>query len=101
MFLPAMEALLLYAAPGHFGVHLQRLLTIVTFRVSGDGVVELESAVYFCEEENGVCKVDGAIFRIPVSSDALPRKDPVRLTHAIKVKASNSKGKGTSLPLRP
>ena len=34
----------------------------------GSGVVEVESAVYYCEEEKGVCRSDGVIFRAEVKS---------------------------------
>lgn len=45
-------------------------------------MIELETAVYFCQEDDGVCQTSGVVTRIPVSAAATDGQ--VTVTHAVK-----------------
>lgn len=47
---------------------IEGLSTTITIDAVRDGVVEVESAVYFCEKTAGLCRTDGVVARVPVSS---------------------------------
>ena len=55
------------------------LVTIPAAATDG-AVVEVESAVYFCEEDKGVCRTDGVVFKLQVTE-----KGPAKVvaTHVV------------------
>jgi hypothetical protein len=48
----------------------EKVENLVELRAAGPGVVELESAVYFCQTDKGVCRSDGVVFRITTKEGA-------------------------------
>lgn len=63
-------------------------MAIVTIpsTVEDGAMVELESAVYFCEEEKGVCRTDGVVFRLQVKNGG-----PSRIVASHVVERASSK----------
>lgn len=57
----------------------------------GEGSVELESAVYFCEEQAGVCRSDGMVFKLAVATGGTAS---VVARHVVELPAAGAKGKG-------
>lgn len=57
-----------------------------------EGPVELESAVYFCEEQQGVCRSDGVVFRLQVAAGG---PGSVVARHVVELPAAGAKGKGS------
>lgn len=54
------------------------------------GPLELESAVYYCEEEKGVCRSDGVVFKLEVKENA--SNDAVVATHEVTLPAKAKVG---------
>jgi len=44
--------------------------TTIPLKALADGIVELETAVYFCQGDSGVCQTSGVVTRVPVSSSS-------------------------------
>lgn len=60
--------------------------TSIKIKAKQEGKVELETAVYYCQIEDGVCKVDGVVLQVPVQTgggSSVPfRQDVVLKTKA-------------------
>ena len=56
--------------------------------------VELESAVYFCEEQQGVCRSDGVVFKLQVAAGG-PASVVAR--HQVELPAGGKKGAASAL----
>lgn len=76
---------------GHIEVPLKDI-KLATSTNSKDNVLELETAIYYCQEVNGnVCKVDGEVIQIKWANEPIGKNFKLQYTQNVPLTASKSK----------